>query len=428
MDGARRRMLALVVAVAVLVAAAVALRSRSGDDARTPSLPAATPGTAATPAPDPTPDAFAVRDGRPGLAVGLTEPDPSLVSPAADVPAPYAQWRDQVAAIRPAVYRLVVDWSLAQPTQAAAPDLDRPVSGCLRDRPPCRGWGGIDAQLRALAARQRADGGWQGLVVVLHTPDWAATPADRCSRKGTEPRERMPVPGALDAYKALVAAVARRADAVGASLRYWSPWNEPNHPAFLTTPCGTSAAAAYAPIAEAMGDELRALGGDRRLVLGETAGLLRSGEHVTAVGPFVRGLPADLVCAAGIWSQHAYVGGPDPVPAVAAALDAKGCPTPDAIWIGETGVGPAPRALSSARPIDDPAAGCRALHDRLVRWWRDPRVTLAVQYTAREDDRFPTGLVSTDLTTARPVLPEWQAWGGARAATAAPPADACPAG
>ena len=38
-------------------------------------------------------------------------------------------------------------------------------------------------------------------------------------------------------------------------------------------------------------------------------------------------------------------------------------------------------------------------------------MTAAFQYTLREDDRFPTGLVTTDLTEAYPALEEWQAWG-----------------
>ena len=45
---------------------------------------------------------------------------------------------------------------------------------------------------------------------------------------------------------------------------------------------------------------------------------------------------------------------------------------------------------------------------------RDPRVTVAFQYTVREDDMFPIGLFSTDLTDQRPALAEWQAWGGGR--------------
>ena len=40
----------------------------------------------------------------------------------------------------------------------------------------------------------------------------------------------------------------------------------------------------------------------------------------------------------------------------------------------------------------------------------------------REDDQFPTGLVTTDLTRPRRALREWLAW-GARPDPAAPPPD-----
>ena len=165
--------------------------------------------------------------------------------------------------------------------------------------------------------------------------------------------------------------------------------------------------------------------GDQQMLLGETAGLLKSTRLVTSVPEFIAGLPQDLVCASPVWTQHAYVGGDDPVEATAAALAARGCPQPHTLWITETGVGAAPRDLSAADAIPDPVAGCRALHDRLVQWWTDPRVTVAFQYTVREDDAFPTGLVSSDLASTHPALAEWTAWGGAREPTAPPPPPTC---
>ena len=86
-----------------------------------------------------------------------------------------------------------------------------------------------------------------------------------------------------------------------------------------------------------------------------------------------------------------------------AACAARGCELPE-IWITETGVG-APRAGEERRT--SPASQVRAcgrLHRRLVRWYRDPRVTAAFQYTFREDDLFPTGLIKTDLSSAYPAL------------------------
>jgi hypothetical protein len=81
------------------------------------------------------------------------------------------------------------------------------------------------------------------------------------------------------------------------------------------------------------------------------------------------------------------------------------------IWMTETGAG-APRT-ATARTGGKAAelTGCRSVHRVLKRWYRDPRITAAVQYTLREDDVFPTGLVTTDLTRAYPALREWQQWG-----------------
>ena len=50
---------------------------------------------------------------------------------------------------------------------------------------------------------------------------------------------------------------------------------------------------------------------------------------------------------------------------------------------------------------------------------------MAVQYTLREDDLFPTGLVTTDLGRAYPALAEWTAWGARASAADPPPPDAC---
>ena len=215
----------------------------------------------------------------------------------------------------------------------------------------------------------------------------------------------------------------------GARLTYWSAWNEPNHPAFISpqrAACDTSspslAPSAYARLVRALRSSLAGRG---QIILGETAGLLKPTPRSSSVQEFIAGLPADVVCASTVWSQHAYIGGPDPVGPVAAALAARGCPKPFTIWITETGVGKAPTALSGATPTDADAAGCEALHTRLVQWYGDPQVTAAFQYTVREDDTFPTGLVSTDLTTAKPALKEWQAWGGTRKPTDPPPAATC---
>jgi hypothetical protein len=301
----------------------------------------------------------------------------------------------------------------------------------MRATGPCVGWAGVRDQLRAVASRQR-EGGWETLVVLTSTPDWAAEPARGCERDQTTARARPPRVDALPAYRRLIADVLAAAADAGAELRFWSPWNEPNPAAFISpqraacdAAAPSAAPAGYARLARAMIQALAEAPGDQELVLGETAGLLRPTALMSSVAEFIAGLPQDVVCASPIWTQHAYIGGRDPVDGAATALAARGCPLPHTIWITETGVGTPPPDLSAARAFADARRGCRALHDRLVRWFEDPRVTVAFQYTVREDDRFRTGLVSTDLTAVHPALAEWTAWGGGRARTAPPPAPTC---
>ncbi|MEA2291655.1 MAG: hypothetical protein QOF17_675 [Solirubrobacteraceae bacterium] len=341
------------------------------------------------------------------------------------------RWREELARVRPQYYRLVLDWAHLQPAAAAPANLDLPEAGCSRAVQPCAPYAGVRDQLRALASRQR-EGGWQGLVTITDTPPWAAAPASGCADGGGGARSGDLRPEALPAYRALVASVLAAARDAGAQLRWWSPWNEPNHPYFLPQREACDAAspsrapAAYARIAAALREALAAAPGDQRLALGEQAGLLEPTARGTAVGEFIAALPRELVCAADVWTQHAYVGGSDPVNAVARALRARGCPggVPP-IWITETGVGAVDSRLALARGITSERQGCRMVHARLAQWWRDPRVAAAFQYEFREDEAFPTGLVDPALTRPRRVLAEWQAWGARERPDAPPPPSAC---
>jgi hypothetical protein len=416
-------------AAAVLIAAVVVESSR--DDVEVPPASRA-PIAKAAPTPTPSPAPTPPPAGK-GLAVGVTEFNANLIaSPEAkEVPEPWNAVRDKLGAIKPAYFRLVVDWASIQPSAETAANLDAPQGGCMREVGPCLGWSGVREQLRALASRQR-EGGWTALVVFTSTPDWAASAPGGCERPQAGPRSRPPRTDALPAYEALVRELIEAGAKEGAQLTYFSPWNEPNHPAFISPqrpacdPAAPSTApATYTQIAGALKQALDAAPGDQQLVLGETAGLMKSTRYVTSVPDFIAGLPKDLVCSTTVWSQHAYIGGEDPVERAEAALNAFGCPHPFTFWITETGVGPAPEDLSAGGSIADTAAGCRALHEQLVRWYEDPRVTIAFQYTVREDDKFPVGLVSTDLTTDRPALKEWTAWGGGRTATDPPPPSTC---
>jgi len=184
------RPLSVLVGALVLALAFAGTLALASDPARAPARMPAVPSPSATPAATATP---AVADG---LAVGITEPNANLVAAPGvfDVPQPWAQWRDALGAIRPAYYRLVLDWAQLQPSPDAPANLAAPQSGCMRASTPCLGWGGVADQLRALASRQ-AQGGWQGVVVITDTPAWAAAPAAGCERAGTTPRSRR-LPGA----------------------------------------------------------------------------------------------------------------------------------------------------------------------------------------------------------------------------------------
>jgi hypothetical protein len=298
----------------------------------------------------------------------------------------------------------------------------------MREIGPCAPFAGIRDQLRALAARQR-EGGWEGMVVITGTPPWAARPPSGCERRRIGPTNRMPRTDALGAYRTLVTSILAAARAEGATLRYWAPWNEPNHP-YSSSPQRASCSGAapsvsvgpYVEVADALRTALRRAPGVQRYVVGELATMTRLLPITTTVHEFLAALPASLVCGAAAYTQHYYVGGEDILGDEDALLRAKHCAHPLPFWITETGAG-APHA-GQARTAG-PAAErerCRQLDGLLRRWYRDPRITAAIQYTLREDDVFPTGLVTTDLSRAYPALGEWQRWGlRARPEITAPP-------
>jgi hypothetical protein len=358
------------------------------------------------------------------LAVGLTEENANLI---ARLPGPaldpvWGRRRDQLVRMNLVLYRVMVPWSLVQPERDKPPTFTTVDNGCVRDKGPCASFAGLRAQFQAIAAR-----GAQAMVVFVGLPAWAMAHVPGCTR-GVSPTAGSPRADALPAYRRLVEATLAEARADHADVRYVSPWNEPNHPAALAPqrracdPASPSLAArTYVQLARAA----QQAAGDAEVVLGETAGFREPTSRATSLPEMIRALPRSLVCASRVWSQHAYVGGSDPVAEVERELDARRCPQPHVVWITETGVGPAPGGLSLARGITSAAQGCRLLHRQLLDWYHDPRVTVAVQFTFREDDLFPTGLVTTDLLHTRPALAEWQAWGGDRRPADAPPPSTC---
>jgi hypothetical protein len=388
--------------------------------------------------------ALALRDDQPAdrpaargapvvLATGLAEGNAQLLAEEPD-PA-FAPWRDRVVALRPTYVRVLVDWARLQPAPDAPPALELPADGCLRGLPPCAPFAGLRAQLEALAARQRADPGrWLGVLSVHGVPDWAARPAGGCERSDAAPRSRPITPAGLVAYRELLAALVGLARRTGARIVAWSPWNEPNHPAFLSPQRATCAAAApsLAPAvyAELVRAARAALGPGRALLLGEQAGYDRDTPRSTAISSFVAALPEDVACASRRWSQHAYAEldpepGEDPVGTLLRALDERPCTRGAHVWVTETGAGGADPG--GDRPLDPEAlqAGCAAQETLLRRWADDPRVDAAFQYTFREDTAYPVGLADAGLTRTYPTYELWRAWGGDRAPEDPPPPTAC---
>lgn len=337
----------------------------------------------------------------PGLSIGITEPNPAFLTGSQD-PA-FARWHQALMAMRPTYFRWVVDWGAMTDADGTL-QLDKPQGGCLRDKPPCAGYAGIRAQLAGIAAAQKAaPGRFRVVATVFNTPPALARGPSGCETKDVEPRSR--VPKDLDDYRALLRDVEAEARRQGVRIEYWLPWNEPNHAYFISpqrSRCDPRAPSVsvrrYVELARAAQEVV----GRDRVLPAEMAGVSRVTNFSTGEPEFIRGLPRDLVCGAPAFTQHDYDGGTDPLPTLKAELNRFHCPTPPKIWITEAG---------GRHDRYTPAQVCRMDARNLRRWDRDPRVGAAFHYTLREDDLYPTGLVSTDLEHAFPALEVWTAWG-----------------
>jgi hypothetical protein len=374
-------------------------------------------------------------------ALGLTEDNASLLgSPDGFSPAPAAfqAARTQLTALHPTYLRLLVDWAALQPRRGRPPALEAPVSGCAREIGPCGPYSGIGGELAAIASQQHATGAGGGFRVVIDvfgTPAWAARRGSGCETRGTAAFSRPLRPEAIADYRALIASLLQLGKRYGVALEWWSPWNEPNDPRFLSPQRASCAAGsppvsadAYAQLARAMAAELRSADGEHHLVLGELNDLERDTPRSTSVAQFVGSLPPDVICLDGVWSIHAYArhapapASTDAVRALETALDARGaCGREARIWVTEAGAG-APHP-GRPRPADavDQQASCRALAEQLQAWHSDPRVGAVFQYTFREDPAFPVGLASADLSHLYPTYRLWLAWSQLRVAGQSPP-------
>jgi hypothetical protein len=386
-----------------------------------------------------------------GLSIGLDEENPNLIWSAAARPDPgggFAPWRDRLAALRPAFYRLRIAWAAVQPRPGAPPDWTAPQSGCLRALPPCGTFAGVRDQLAAVASQQQAQGGFEVLVVIGDTPAWAAEAPHGCPIGSADPGGLAPSAAGLAGYQDLVRSLLALSRSLGVRLDFWSPWNEPNQPGSLRPQRAACAAGApalapgtYARIVEALRSALAGDPDRPQIVLGDAAGYDHPRATALSAPELIADLPRDVVCSAPVWAQHAYVGRPgggastaglagDPAQAgslgllgaVQRALDAHNCPQRHSIWITETGVGGP--AAGWPRPSDPStlAAGCRAMAAALDAWYRDTRVTAVFQYTFREDNLFPVGLADPGLTRTYPTYDLWRAWAGGRIPVGPPPA------
>jgi hypothetical protein len=440
---ARRR--ALVALAAALCAAGFLVAAVVGgtDDEPRPRARVPVPAVPLVPPPappadrEPAPDAAPASAGR--LAIGLTErnagllfaQDERIVDPGLE------PFRERLEALRPAYHRLSVDWAQLQPSPGRPAQLDKADDGCLRGIAPCGPYSGIRDQLRAVASQQRAHGGWEVVVLIYGVPDWAARPAGGCERPGTGPRSRPITAAGLRGYRRLIGDLDAVARDEGVRLRWWAPWNEPNQPFFVspqrvacTTDAQALAPSVYAQLVRAARAELRRLGGDRSLVLGELAGFDGPRPFGAGIREFVAALPDDVACAGDVWSQHAYAeaGAAEragPVGQLKRALAERPCTRSAPIWVTETGVGGARSGEERDTRPGELRRGCRWLDALLRKWYRDPRVDVAFQYTFREDPAFPVGLADPALTRAYPTYDLWRAWGGRRAAAGPVPEKPC---
>jgi hypothetical protein len=383
-----------------------------------------------------------------GPAFGLTEDNAELLwppgSPAASGGALFDAARERLTALHPRYVRLLIDWAALQPERDRPPALAARNDGCARTVAPCAGYLGVGAELAAIAAQQQAarGEGRPGPEVVLDlfgVPNWAASDPSGCEPPGTRPFSRPISQGGLLGYRSLIDSLLALGRREGVALPWWSPWNEPNDPVFVSpqrSSCALDSAprapVVYTQLTEAMASELAASGGGHRILLGELNAYPSDSARRTSVSSFVAALPARVLCLAGAWAIHVYArwggdaGESDPVGALEHDLDARGsCARGAPVWVTEAGAGAAHPGRRRPAGASAERRGCLALAEQLVRWSRDARVGAIFQYSFREDPAFPVGLLSADLQHLYSAYGVWYryatgALAPARLAAAAP--------
>jgi hypothetical protein len=304
------------------------------------------------------------------------------------------------------------------------------VSGCARQAGPCGAYAGMREQLAAIASQQRAAAAegradFQVVLDIFGAPAWAARVPSGCEPGGTRAFSRPLNEAGIAGYEALIHSLLTLAASEHVAIGWWSPWNEPNDPAFISPQRASCAASAqpvspgeYAELARAMASELKADGdGTQQLLLGELNAFQTDSSQRTSVSRFVAALPADVICMSDVWAIHAYAArgaakpATDPVKVLEAALDARGgCAARASIWVTEAGAGAPHPGRSRQAGAGEERAGCLALAGQLIGWAGDPRVAAVFQYTFREDPAFPVGLLSADLSHVYSPYRLWLAY------------------
>jgi hypothetical protein len=279
------------------------------------------------------------------------------------------------------------------------------------------------------------------MVVFMGVPDWAAHGPAGCERPGIQPRSRPITARGVTAFRALVAQVAALAHEAHVDVPWWSAWNEPNGPFFISPqrarcsvdspPVSTKV---YTRLFGALKAELDALPGDQHLALGDLAGVAEGSSRGTGTGEFLRHLPDSVVCSADVMAQHAYAELPgqktrpgDPIATTERALDARPCARGMPIWITETGVGGLHAGDERRTGRASLHAQCVAFNGQLRDWLHQPRIRAAFQYSFREDPVFPVGLADAQLTRDYPTYDLLRAWSNRARPDDPPPSlpDAC---
>jgi hypothetical protein len=359
------------------------------------------------------------------LLLGITEDNANLlgVNTLPQTDSAFAVAQTAFSALRPRFVRLLINWAKLQPQANQLPALAANDSGCLRALTPCAPYAGLAGELAALASRQRAGENVQPIISIYGTPSWAAQTVSACGR-GRDTFSAALSTFGLAAYRDLISDILALGRAQGVALPYFAPWNEPNSSAFISpqhpdcqADAPSLAVAAYAQTVLAMQTVLHADAAPHQMLLGEFMSSPTSTANTTSISAFVAATPEDVLCASNIWSVHdyaqwgAHAANSQPVKTLEAALDARGgCAAHARIWVTETGVGGP--YVGDARSGGDAGerAGCRALASKLDSYLADARVDVVLQYSFRDDNLFPVGLINTGLTHLYPTYYLWLAW------------------